>query len=177
VNEGDLILVLGHPDRTNRLNTAPHLRFIRDRSYPTVLGVLRRREVLLNAYSERSIQNEQRAYEDLRGVKNSRKVIAGRIAELQYPAVFARKQAAEDALRAKVMKDPVLREAYGDPWSTVDAVMAPYRAVFWPRILLELGYAFNSCLVQHCKLVRVGGEVPKANGERLREYRDSNIFY
>src|SRR5436190_7956714 len=50
-NDGDLILVSGHPGRTDRLNTLEHLQFFRDVTYPFSLNLLRLREVLLDNYS------------------------------------------------------------------------------------------------------------------------------
>src|SRR6266702_4454877 len=52
--DGELIFIPGHPGRTDRLNTLEHLEFFRDVTYPFTLNLLRRREVLLDTYSERS---------------------------------------------------------------------------------------------------------------------------
>src|SRR5260370_12852623 len=54
VNDGDLIFITRHPGRTNRLNTLAHLAFFRDVQYPFLLNLLRRREVLLRNYAQRS---------------------------------------------------------------------------------------------------------------------------
>ena len=83
--DGDLVFVSGHPGSTSRLNTMTHLQFFRDVAYPFTLTLLRRREVLLTNYAQRSIENDRRAHDDLFGVKNSRKAYLGRIAGLQDP--------------------------------------------------------------------------------------------
>ena len=70
--EGDLTFVSGHPGRTNRLNTIKHLEYIRDKQMPAQLALLRRREVLLKTFSDRSLENARRAQDELFGIQYSR---------------------------------------------------------------------------------------------------------
>jgi hypothetical protein len=174
--DGDLVFVSGHPGSTSRLNTLTHLQFYRDVAYPFTLTLLRRREVLLTNYAQRSIENDRRAHDELFGVKNSRKAYIGRIAGLQDPAVLKIKADSEAALRQKVMADPQLSAAYGDAWKNVDAAIAAYRPIYVEYRFVEGGLAFNSALFQTAKtLLRLADESTKPNGERLREYRESNM--
>jgi Peptidase S46 len=176
VKDGDLIFVSGHPGRTNRLNTLSHLAWFRDTAYPFTLGLLRRREVLLRTYSERSLENERRAHDDLFGIENSRKAYLGRIAGLQDPAIWAAKQKAETALRAKVDANPQTKAAYGDAWSTVEHVFYGYKPIYVDYRMLEGGVAFNSHLFDIARtIVRLAEESQKPNADRLREYRESNV--
>ncbi len=176
VKENDLVFVSGHPGGTNRLNTMSHLQWFRDVTYPFTMNLLRRREVLLSNYSERSSENDRRSHDDLFGVKNSRKAYVGRIAGLQDPAVWATKSSAESALRQKVDADPQLKAQYGDAWSMVDQAFATYRPIYAEYRFLEGGTAFNSRLFSIAKtLLRLPEETKKPNGERLREYRESNL--
>ncbi len=174
--DGDLVFVSGHPGSTSRLNTLTHLQFYRDVAYPFTLTLLRRREVLLTNYAQRSIENDRRAHDELFGVKNSRKAYLGRIAGLQDPAVLKIKADAEAAMRQKVTADPQLSAAYGDAWKNVDAAIAAYRPIYTEYRFVEGGLAFNSALFQTAKtLLRLAEESTKPNGERLREYRESNM--
>jgi hypothetical protein len=174
--DGDLVFVSGHPGATNRLNTIAHLQFFRDVAYPFTLNILRRREVLLTNYAQRSIENDRRAHDGLFGIKNSRKAYLGRIAGLQDPAVLKAKGATEAALRQKVTSDPALSSAYGDAWQNVDNAITTYRPIYVEYRFIEGGLAFNSGLFQTAKtLLRLGDESTKPNGERLREYRESNL--
>src|SRR5258706_6668264 len=174
--DNDLVFVSGHPGSTSRLNTLTHLQFFRDVAYPFTLNILRRREVLLTNYAQRSIENDRRAHGELFGIKNSRKAYLGRIAGLQDPAVLKAKGATEAALRQKVTADPALNTAYGDACQTVDAAIATYRPIYVEYRFVEGGLAFNSGLFQMAKtLLRLGDESTKPNGERLREYRQSNL--
>jgi hypothetical protein len=174
--DGDLVFVSGHPGSTSRLNTLTHLQFFRDVAYPFTLTLLRRREVLLTNYAQRSIENDRRAHDELFGVKNSRKAYLGRIAGLQDPAVLKIKADAESAMRQKVTADPQLNAAYGDAWKNVDAAIAAYRPIYTEYRFVEGGLAFNSGLFATAKtLLRLAEESTKPNGERLREYRESNM--
>jgi hypothetical protein len=174
--DADLVFVSGHPGRTDRLNTIHHLEFFRDVTYPFTLNLLRRREVLLDTYAERSIENDRRAHDDLFGIKNSRKAYVGRIAGLQDPAIMKAKADAEAALRQKVDSDPQLKAQYGDAWSMVDKAFDTYRPFAVEFRFLEGALAFNSQLFGLARtLLRLGEERAKPNADRLREFRESNL--
>jgi hypothetical protein len=174
--DGELVFVSGHPGRTDRLNTVTHLEWFRDSTYPFTLNLLRRREVLLTNYSERSAENERRAHDELFGIKNSRKAYLGLIAGLQDPAIMQKKIDAEAALRQKVAADPQLQAQYGDAWDQVAAAFNAYRAYYLEYRFLEGGTAFNSRLFGYARsLLRLGEERAKPNADRLREYRESNL--
>src|SRR4029077_3159532 len=81
--DGELVFVSGHPGRTNRLNTVAHLEYIRDVQMPQTLDLLRRREVLLKTFADRSLENKRRATDDLFSIQNSRKARLGGLAGLQ----------------------------------------------------------------------------------------------
>lgn len=174
--EGDLIFISGHPGRTSRLNTLAHLEWFRDNTYPFTLELLRRREVLLRTYAERSFENDRRAHEDLFSIENSRKAYVGRIAGLQDPAIMKAKADAEAALRAKVNGDPELKAKYGDAWDLVENALKAYRPIYLQYRFLEGPIAFNSHLFSHARdLVRLADESAKPNADRLREFRESNL--
>jgi hypothetical protein len=175
-NDGELIFVSGHPGHTDRLNTLEHLEFFRDYTYPFNLNLLRRREILLDTYSERSAENERRAHDQLFSIKNSRKAYFGLIAGVQDPAIMKRKADAEATLRQKVTSDAQLVAAYGDAWQTVHNAFETYRPFMTEFRFLEGGVAFNSKLFNIARtLVRLADESQKPNADRLREYRESNI--
>ena len=174
--DGDLVFVSGNPGRTSRLNTLHHLEFFRDVTYPITMNLLRRREVLLDTYAERSLENDRRAHDDLFGIKNSRKAYVGRIAGLQDPAIMKKKADGEAALRQKVESDPQLKAQYGDAWDMVDKAFATYRSFATEYRFLEGAYAFNSHLFNTARtLLRLSEEKGKPNAERLREFRESNL--
>src|SRR5437764_540209 len=172
----ELVFVSGTPGRTSRLNTLHHLEFFRDVTYPITMNLLRRREVLLDTYAERSLENDRRAHDDLFSIKNSRKAYVGRIAGLQDPAIMKEKADAEAALRQKVDSDPQMKAQYGDAWSMVDKAFETYRPFATEYRFIEGSYAFNSHLFGLARtLLRLGEEKTKPNAERLREYRESGM--
>ena len=102
----DLVFVAGNPGKTDRMNTVRHLEFIRDRVLPDALDLLRRREVLLESFSERSAENARRARDLLLAYQNSRKARLGGLAGLQDPAVMDRKRAEQKAFLAAAAQAP-----------------------------------------------------------------------
>src|SRR5580658_8289903 len=77
VKEGDLIFVSGHPGSTGRLLTMSQLEFTRDVQYPSTLQLLERRVAVLQDFSKQSEENARIAKEDIFGLQNSQKAIAG----------------------------------------------------------------------------------------------------
>jgi hypothetical protein len=176
--EGDLIFVSGNPGHTDRLDAVAHLEYFRDLSFPWALNLLRRREVLLDNYSERSIENARRAEDELFGIKNSRKAYLGMLAGLQDPAIMDKKRAAEATLRDSVNSDPKLRGQYGDAWDQVAASLKTLIKIRDEYNMLGAGrgQAFNSDLFYIARtLVRLAEETSKPNNERLREYSEAGL--
>jgi len=179
--EGELVFVSGHPGRTERLDTVAHLEYQRDLVLPGALNLLRRREVLLKNYSDRSNENARRAEDDLFGIQNSRKAYLGMLAGLQDPAIMDAKRAAEKALQDTVNKDPKLKKAYGTAWSQVAGTLKTLVRIRDEYNLIGYGPAkraqgFNSDLFDIAMtLVRLAEETPKPNAERLREFSEAGL--
>src|SRR5262249_44694252 len=112
--------------------------------------------------------------EDYFGVQNSRKARIGGLAGLLDPSLMARKQAAEQKLREAVGNKPKLKDA-ADAWDRIASAGKGRRSLARGFIMLEGTSGFNSTLFGIARaLVRAGEEFPKPNGERLREFTDSN---
>ena len=178
--DGDLIFVSGHPGRTFRLNTMTHLQSRRDLTFPFVLNLVRRREVLLKTYSDRSSENARRAEAELFGYRNARKAYLGMLAGLQDPAIMNKKRADEKVLRDKVAADGKLKESYGDAWDRIAASVVAYKDIYFQYSLLEgergAAAGFDSELFRKArKLVRLAEESRKPNAERLREYSEAGL--
>ena len=179
--EGDLVFVSGNPGRTERLDTVAHIEYQRDYSLPGALNILRRREVLLRGYSERSTENARRAEDELFGIQNSRKALLGMLAGLQDPAIIEKKRAAEKSLLGAVEKDPKLQQAYGAAWDQVAATIKTLVKIRDEYNLLGYGpakgaLAFNSDLFDIAiTLLRLPVETAKPNPERLREYSEAAL--
>ena len=174
VKDGELVLVSGHPGRTNRLNTYQDLLFLRDHQYPMHLNYLRRLEVLLNTYSERSPENRRQAHEELFAVQNGRKARLGGLRALQDPALMRTKLETEQALRRAVQADPKLQALYGDAWQIAEKAVHTLAGFYDRWVLLEGGRAWGGSLVGMARTqVRLAAESAKPNAERLREYTEA----
>ncbi len=172
--DGDLVFVSGHPGRTDRLLTLAELEYLRDVSFPALLERLNREEVCLAAWSERSLENARRARDDLFGIQNSRKARIGGLAGLQDPSFFGRIATNEQAFRDQLADSAEWRHtltAYdriAEAQETISQNAVTYR-------MLENAWGFRSELFQVARtLLRAAAERPRPNGERLREFRDSN---
>jgi hypothetical protein len=179
--EGDLVFVSGNPGRTERLDTVAHLEYQRDLVVPGALNLLRRREVLLKNYSDRSSENARRAEDELFGTQNSRKAYLGMLGGLQDPAIMGKKRAMENSLRDKVNADPKLQQAYGEAWDQVAATLKTVVKIRDEYNLIGYGptkraQAFNSELFDVAMtLLRLAEELPKPNSDRLREFSEANL--
>jgi hypothetical protein len=179
--DGELIFVSGHPGRTERADTMAHIFYQRDLAVPNALNLLRRREVLLKNFSDRSAENARRAEDDFFSLQNSRKAYLGILAGLQDPAVIAKKHESEKALRDAVAKDASLSGKYGDAWDQVAATLKTLVKIRDEYNLLAIGpqrraQSFNSDLFTIAiTLVRLADETSKPNAERLREYSDAGL--
>ncbi|MFT3882681.1 MAG: S46 family peptidase [Gemmatales bacterium] len=173
--EGDLTFVSGHPGRTSRGLTMTHLEYIRDKLAPYQLNYLRRIEVMLKNYSDRSLSNAQEAQEDLFSIQNSRKARLGGLGGLQDPVLMAQKAKEEAALREAIAKDPKLKDSE-TAWAEVESTLKYAREYFTDYNLFERGQAFHSDLFGKARtLVRAADEQAKPDGERLREFRSAGM--
>jgi hypothetical protein len=175
VKEGDMVFTSGNPGSTERLNTVAHLEFIRDVRLPLSLATLKRREVALKAWAARSAENARRANDDLRSIENSRKALSGQLEGLQDPTIMKAKADAELALRYAVGSDPKLAAAYGSAWQDVSDAVRQQRLEHVERTMIANGSLNSPTLGIARTIVRYVEETPKPNGERLREFRDSNL--
>jgi len=169
--EGDLVFLAGHPGSTQRLITLAELEYARDVQLANSLRWLKSREVLLNSYSKSAPENARRAQDELRTIENSRKVWDGRIAGLLDPQLIAAKKAEEDALKKFAADQPALGAA--DAWDKIAAAQQVIARTATRYAFLEV-YNANSDLFKIARdLLRSAAERPKADGDRLSDYRDA----
>jgi hypothetical protein len=171
--EGELTFVSGHPGNTNRQFTMAELEFLRDTQYPYAVPRLKRIEVALQNWSERSEENARRAKEDLFGIQNSRKVFDGRQNGLYSASIMAPKAAQEKAFKQQLRDRPNAAEVVAAYEKIADAVRAQAK-IFLEYRLLEGGHAFMSDSFDIARtLLRAAEERPKPNGARLKEFGDA----
>ncbi len=181
--DGELTFVSGSPGKTDRQLTVDELADKRDREVPNWLGIFNRREVLLNAWSQRSFENARRARDDLFGDQNNRKRYDGYVAALFDPEIWMSIQAREQKLRAAIARDPKLRPtsaAYDriKKAQTEIVRIAPRYDYLEQERPITVGYrgprAFYGTLFKYGRLlIRAIDERAKPNGDRIAEFRDS----
>lgn len=173
---GQVVFVSGHPGSTDRLLTVSQLETLRNVVLPPWL--LRASE-LRGRYIQfgKTGAEAQRIVEDpLNGLENSIKVRRKQLDALLDDRLLQAKRDEEAQLRAKIAANPQLASATGDPWADIARAQQRQRELYLPYTFLEQGAGFNSRLFNYARiLVRSAAERPKANTDRLREYRDAAL--
>ena len=174
-SEHELVFVSGHPGSTSRESTLSTLAALRDKFAPSYLAQLYRTEILLIAYSGRSIENARRARELLFGVQNSRKAFDGRLGGLLDPEFFAKLAANEAGLRSRIAAAfmPEASAAY-DNIEKAEAVLIDKAPLFGALESRRAFYGSDLFGVART-LLRAADERAKPNGERLPEFRESGL--
>jgi len=172
--DGELVFVSGHPGRTNRQNTMDELTYLRDLQYPTQLALLNRREVLYSSWAERTEENRRRVKDDLFGVQNSRKARIGGLGGLLDPKLMGRKTEDEKKLREFIGKQGSSEAAKA--YEAISEAEKIRRKIARDVNMLENAHGFGGHLFGIARtLLRAGDELPKASGERLREFGDARL--
>ena len=182
-NDGELTFVSGSPGRTDRQLTIDELADRRDREVPIWLQMFNRREVLLNAWGQRSFENARRARNDLFGDQNNRKRYDGYVAALFDPEIWSAIEVREKKLREAISRDPKLKATLGayDRIKKAQAELikiAPRYDYLEQERPITVGYrgprALYGTLFKYARLLtRALDERAKPNGERIAEFRDS----
>jgi hypothetical protein len=176
--DGDLVFVTGHPGTTNRLETIDKLKHRRDVTLPFTLARIRTMEAALIQYGERGPENRRQATNDLHRYANARKAFSGQLHGLLDPKTLETKTAQEMKLLL-LPTNPGSEDhaiVYKAAARKIAELQSTYAAFERPYSMVEVGTSFPSPLFTQARhIVRLTTEVHKPNGERLREYRDSNL--
>src|SRR5436305_2298878 len=182
-SDGELTFVSGSPGRTDRQLTVDELADRRDREVPTWLQMFNRREVLLNAWGQRSFENARRARDDFYGDQNNRKRYDGYVAALFDPEIWSAIEAREKKLRDAISRDPKLKSTTGayDRIKKAQGELvkiAPLYDYLEQERPVSVGYrgprAFYGTLFKYARLLtRAIDERAKPNGQRIAAFRDS----
>jgi hypothetical protein len=115
VRAGDPIFIIGNPGATSRLQSVAELEFRRDIQDRFLLAFVDRRigvmEAFIDAYPEEAETHDLR--NDLFGLLNTHKAMAGQIQGMEDPIILARRQDAEDDLMEALRADSARGERFG----------------------------------------------------------------
>jgi hypothetical protein len=169
IAEGDAVFVIGHPGRTDRLQTLAQLEFNRGVLLPLKLASAEKQRALLQAYSKRSPEAARQAVDRLFGTENWLKSMRGEYAALNDPALMHAKQTDEKSFRDAYAG----RGSKDDPWAEVQAATARHAAR--AKELLAVDYGYKTLLAQAGRLVELAYERQRPEAQRLVEYRDAAL--
>ena len=173
---GELTMVTGHPGSTQRQLTVAQLEFLRDVSLPQRLFHGSELRGLLTRYGAEGEEQARTSRSLLFMLENGIKVRKGQLYALQDPEVFAFKRKQEQALRAYVNGNAKLKAQYGSAWDAIAKAQVIKRRDYWPLLLLENDYGFDSDYAGFARtLLRGTEEKLKPNAERLAEYGDARL--
>lgn len=165
---GDLVFVAGHPGRTNRLETMARLQHMRDQTLPFRLAALKSEEMALRLFSQRGPEQRRQAQSELYGIANARKAYSGQYEGLLDHGLMGIKQQREDAHRQAAAGVNPSFESVARAQNSLSAYEKEY-------FLLEQRLAVQGTAFEFARhLARWSVEKSRANGDRLREYRESN---
>ncbi len=169
--EGEVLFVSGHPGSTGRLLTMAQLQYLRDTDYPLRLAQLHHKRDLALQYSARGAEQARQAQDDVLSLENSIKAYSGYVSGLLNPELIAKREAAEKGLRP----GKVAAAADADPWAEIARAQDVHQTLFARRRAVDAAAHAGHLSTIAMDLVLLTGELEKPNGDRLREFRDSNL--
>ncbi|NOX59939.1 MAG: S46 family peptidase [Planctomycetes bacterium] len=176
VSENDLVFVVGHPYRTQRIFTTSHLKLLRDVEIPMILSAYNQLEVELIQFRSEGAEHHRIGTDPLFGVQNGRKAFGGILAGLFDSHTMAQKEATQKSLQSFVQTDETRVAKWGDPWGEIEAAIKKVEDVFPAYYVSEnrrMRMPTQFHVAKH--LVRMAEELKKPDAERLSEYRDSKL--
>jgi hypothetical protein len=174
--EGDITFVSGHPGRTSRGLTIAELEYQRDVAMPKMLFMMSELRGMVSEFQKRGPEQKRISNNLLFGVENGLKATKGRLEALQDKKFFGQKVAAEQDLRKKVEANPEMKKKYGAAWDEIAKAQAQMVNIRKDLSFVEQGAGLSSSLYSIAKtLVRASEELPKENGQRLREFNQANL--
>jgi len=169
-SEGELVMVFGHPGRTQRGLTVEDVRFRRDVELPATLASLWRAESSLRTFMGRGPEQARIAQSDLFGVANSRKAVTGQLAGLLDGATIDAMTRREDQLQRAVLGDDGWRGRWGDAWEDLSQLAG--RRVAWHGRWMLIRRGMRSDVADFGQsLHRYAGQLPLADERRYEEFR------
>jgi len=174
--EGELVLVSGHPASTNRGLTMAQLRYHRDVQNPIALRILEARLAALARYSATGAEPARRASALRSQLENQLKRLRGQQAGLQSAAAIADKAREETQLAATLKSRPELLASAASDATPFARIAATYAALPGHASRLQYGTLSPSKIASLAQLlVRYPAEIAKPNGSRYEEFRDSRL--
>jgi hypothetical protein len=169
VKEGDFIMAVGYPGRTNRHRLPSEIAWTFDWNYPAFVKASG--EVL--SIIDEETKNDPAAHlkyaGQIAGVNNYYKNRKGMIASYQGSDILARKTAEYDALKAWINANPARKAEFGG-LDQVEKLIAQRDAEVKKNFFL--GYSTPRFIGSAAMLYRLANERAKPNAERKAGFQD-----
>ena len=177
VDDGDYIMVIGYPGRTNRYRTASEVKNTFTESYPLTKELMGSLIGTIKDNTEEG-SNERIGYESLiAGLANYEKNRGSMMESYHKGTTQQRKSALDKELRNWVNKTNARKKKYGSAINDLDKLVAESHADYQRDTIL--GYAgISSMMSASSRLYRLALEKQKPDMERESGYqeRDMNRF-
>ena len=174
-DDGEFVMVSGHPGTTRRLLTTAQLEFERDRRMPFVFDWLQSMAAAVEEYGRQGGEAERLARDELFGLNNSIKAYKGMMAGLRNEQLFEAKQAEQSKLRNAIKENEELEQKFGGAWGKIAQAQATKQKLYEQYRLLE-GLGFWTRYFSFARdLHRLAEELQKPNPERLPEYQEARL--
>ena len=173
VEEGELVIVSGHPATTSRGLTVAQLRYHRDVLNPLQIRIFESRLAAIGHYEARGEEEARRASATRNQLENQLKRLRGQEAGLRDTVAFARKEKEEQALRDGIAKRPELRARFGDAFGRIATA---YQGL--PNLVKRQLYSTlhpSRLAMVALALLRHPTETAKPEGLRFEEFRESRL--
>jgi hypothetical protein len=174
VDEGDYIMVLGYPGRTNRYRTALEVENQFTWTYPNAKDY--REELIDLIHNESAPESEARIkYEStLAGLANYAKNYGSMIKSYNKGTTLTRKQQLEQDLSAWINADKMRKAKYGNALTGLNKLLKQNQKTQARDLIL--GYmAYNKMLSTAYRLHRLAVEKNKPNVARERGYQERDL--
>ena len=172
-SEDDLVFVSGNPGRTQRLLTYAQMLYQRDTYHPMVLKYLDGLVAIYKDYAKQGPEQQRRALGRIFGLNNALKAYTGRYEGLLDEDLMANHLAKEKEFRASIEADPELKAKYSDIWTKIEETTA--KQVANAKVNFYQGIRGSRLAGLAQNIVFYILETPKADGERLGGYHDSDL--
>lgn len=174
VDDGDYIMVLGYPGRTNRYRTAYEVENQFTWVYPQAKAYREEIIDLIHQHSEEGSEARIKYESTLAGLANYAKNYGSMIHSYNKGSFYSRKQALETNLTAWLNSDSKRKAQYGDSLSGLNKLLKMDNQQQARDLIL--GYLrYSKMLTTANKLYRLAIENQKPNIERESGYQERDI--
>ncbi len=173
VKEGDYVMALGYPGRTNRHRLPSEVAFTFDWNYPAYVKASGQILAIIDRETKSDPDARLKYISQSVAVNNYYKNRKGMLSSYEGSDLLARKTREFDALKTWVNADPARRAEYAAPIAQAEQLIAQRDATI--KRDFYLGYATPRLLTAARQLLRLAHENVKPDAERKSGYQARDL--